>query len=86
MRNKKELVIGCILVTVITTHVTMMIESSLVNMQIRRIIPLGTQHIVFETIKTENCVSKEQYCAFYELNFSVLILSYYLGVCLKDTH
>ena len=42
------------LVTAITTHVTMMIENSSVNMQIRKITPLGIQQSVFETVKNRN--------------------------------
>ena len=42
-----------------TTHVIIMIENSLTNMQIRKIIPLTIQENVLDNVKTENCVSKE---------------------------
>ena len=48
--NKIEFVTEFTLVTPITIHVIMIIENSSVNMQIRKITPLETQQIVFETV------------------------------------
>ena len=62
--NKIEFVTEFTLVTAITTHATMIIENSSVNMQIRNVIPLGTQQIVFDNVKIENCVSKEAILCF----------------------